>query len=128
MTSRPGYKETVLKWTEAAVGVDAQYVYRVGTVEYYGTLSAGATYTSATISHDWMTRICIVYTCDQDTTYEVQESVNGSDWITTETGSVSAGGSAVIDMRIRLGYVRIRVTNTGAADGTLLLQYSKMVV
>lgn len=83
-------------------------------------LAAGATYTSSSFpcyTHD---SLIVALKTDQASTLYVDFSVNGSDWDSTLTFSVTAGENEVHRISVARAVARIRVTNNSGSPQTYL--------
>lgn len=64
---------------------------------------------------------------DQAGTLNVQQSMDGVTWYTTDTASVSASTPKIIESTWTLNYVRVQYVNGATAQGAFLLT-SQLVV
>lgn len=88
-------------------------------------LGVSATYTGASFdtmadgtNFNLLTGYCVA---DQSGNLYMQESVDGTNWVTTKTWALTASNGVIIDEKIRLRYVRFMLINGATAQTSLKL-------
>ena len=103
--------------TEIKTPIDKQAVYRTNVIETTTALSANSSYTSPSVNTNNYTDFQGFAYADQDGSFKIQISPDGSNWYDYDSKSLTGGNTVPFDEIVIAPYMRIVYTN-GATDQT----------